>query len=331
MGLHYRSKISGTGSFLPERRLSNLELEKLVDTTDEWIRERTGIESRHIAAAGEATSDLAFEASKRALAAAGISAGDLDGILIATVTPDHSLPNTACLLQARLGCRPILALDLSAACSGFLYALTIAEHLIRAGTARHILVVGAETLSRIINYQDRQTCILFGDGAGAAVLSRAEDSETSEIHASTLAADGSNAKLLAVPAGGSRKPFSAEVLENREHFVHMQGREIFKAAVTTLKTVSNRTLEACGKTVSDVDWFFIHQANRRIVESLAGQMGLAEGKVPCNVDRVGNTSSASIPILLDESIRSGKVKRGDTLLLAAFGAGLTSGAVVLKY
>ena len=327
----YRSRIQGTGSFLPKNTLTNADLEKMVETNDEWIRERTGIESRHRASEDEATSDLAYAASVNALAAAGLAPTDVDAILFATVTPDHSLPNTACLLQTRLGCRPVMALDLSAACSGFVYALSIADHFVRAGTYRNVLVVGAETLSRIVDYTDRGTCILFGDGAGAVILGRAEANEDSVILGSSLSADGHGGKFLQVPTGGSRKPLTAENIGEREHFVKMEGREIFKNAVITLRNCSREAISQSALAVGDIDWFLIHQANLRIIETLGRQLELPEAKVLSNIQTVGNTSSASIPILLDQAVRAGTIQRGQNLCLSAFGAGLTAGSVVLKY
>ncbi len=331
--LRYNSRISGTGSYLPERILSNQDLEKLVDTNDEWIRERTGITHRHLAAAEQATSDLALIASQRAMQAAGISAEQIDAILVATVTPDQPMPSTACLLQAKLGCRPIMAVDLSAACSGFIYAVSIADQYIRGGMFRNVLVVGAEVLSRIMDYRDRQTCILFGDGAGAVVLSRSEDTseKASRIITSHLASDGNLADLLFLPGGGSRHPATNATVASNLHFVHMKGREIFKAAVRTLVNQCQDALEAGQMKSSDVDWFLIHQANLRIIEAVVQSLKVPMERVPTNVHRVGNTSSASIPLLLDETVRKNRIQRGETLLLAAFGAGLTSGSVLLRY
>lgn len=327
----FRSRISGTGSYLPQKSVTNFDLEKIVDTSDEWIRERTGIQSRHFAAPEEATSDLAYEAALKALEMAQMKATDLDAILVGTVTPDHSLPSTACILQARLGCRPIFALDVSAACSGFVYAATIADSLIKSGNYKNILVIGAETLSRILNFKDRQTCILFGDGAGAAIFSRAKDQEPSEVFTTTLWSDGEGGKNLNVPAGGSRMPLNEQnILENKQ-FVHMEGKEIFKAAVTTIKEGTLKVITEAGYTPENVDWYLFHQANIRIIETIVRQLKCDEKKILSNIDHVGNTSGASIPILLDESIRSGKIKRGDVLLLSAFGAGLTAGSLLLKY
>ncbi len=327
----YSSRISGTGSYLPERLLTNQDLEKMVETSDEWILERTGIASRHIAAPTQATSDLAYEAALRAMKAAGVTAGELDAILVATVTGDQSMPNTACLLQARLKCRSIMALDISAACSGFVYGVSIADQFIKSGMFKNVLVVGAETLSRIMNYEDRQTCILFGDGAGAAVVSRATEESTSKILSAHLGAQGELGDVLTLTGGGSRIPFSQEVLDKKLHLVQMKGREVFKAAVRALVDRCEEALSANKISVDQIDWVVTHQANLRIIESVSSQLGIPVDKQLVNIRNTGNTSSASIPILFDESIRNGTIKRGDTVLFAAFGAGLTSGSLLLKY
>ncbi|MBX7231014.1 MAG: ketoacyl-ACP synthase III [Bdellovibrionales bacterium] len=330
---HRTAQISGTGSYLPANLLTNKDLESLVETSDQWIRERTGIVERHIAAPQEATSDLAFQAARQALDAAQLSAQDLDGILVATVTPDQVMPNTACFLQSRLGCKSIMALDVSAACSGFLYALTIADQFICSGKFKHILVIGAETLSRIINPTDRQTCILFGDGAGAVVLSANTNNPSSKsaILSSSLGANGSLGDLLSLPGGGSRLPFNQDVLDQKLYFVHMKGREIFKSAV---RTMSDRALECLNQAqypLDKVDWFIMHQANLRIIEAVADHLNIPKQKILTNIDQTGNTSSASIPILFNQSIDKNLVQRGQTILMAAFGAGLTSGGILLQY
>ncbi len=327
----HSSFIAGTGSYLPERRLTNADLEKMVETSDEWILERTGIEARHIASPEQATSDLAYHASVMALEAAGIKADQLDAILLATTTPDHVMPSTACLLQSRLGCHSIMALDISAACSGFVYGLSIADQFIKTGMYQNILVIGAETLSRIINYEDRQTCILFGDGAGAAVVSRAPTGSTSKILSAHLGAQGELGGVLSMEAGGSRQPFSQEVLDKKLHLVQMKGREVFKAAVRALVDRSKEALAANSITVDELDWVLVHQANMRIIEAVSQLMNIPLEKQLVNIRETGNTSSATIPVLFDESIRSGKIKRGQLILMAAFGGGLTSGSLVLRY
>ena len=330
--MSYSSYFSGTGSYLPETCLTNAQLEKTVDTTDAWILERTGIASRHIADPGQATSDLAYEACLRALATAELAATDVDAILVATVTGDQLMPSTACMLQTMLGCRSIMAMDLSAACSGFIYAVAVADQFVRSGMFRHILVVGAETLSRIVNYEDRQTCILFGDGAGSAVVSRATDGAAdSRIFSSHLGANGALGDLLTVTGGGSRIPLSPMVLEQKLHLVQMKGREVFKAAVRAIVDRVQEALEANQMPAEKVDWFVVHQANSRILEAVAQHVGVEFGRFLSNIRDTGNTSSASIPILFDQAVRENKIKRGETVLFAAFGAGLTSGSLLFKY
>lgn len=332
MSLSLEARISGVGSYLPPKTLSNADLEKIVATSDAWIMERTGIRRRHVCPPEEATSDLAFRAASVALARAGLTATDLDAIIVATVTPDQPLPSTACFLQSRLGCRQIMAFDLTAACSGFLYAMTIAHDFIRAGSARHILIIGAETLTRLVNYEDRQSCILFGDGAGAAVISRTSSEESrSKILSSQMLSSGDFTQMLQIPAGASRLPTSLESLANKRHMIEMQGREVFKTAVQFLKDTCEDALRKAQLSVDDIDYLFVHQANLRIIEAVAKQLKIPASKVPVNIAEVGNTSSASIPILLDEKLTDGSLQRGQTILLAAFGAGLTCGAIVLRY
>jgi 3-oxoacyl-[acyl-carrier-protein] synthase III len=332
MNLSFEAKISGVGAYLPPHTLSNADLEKIVDTSDAWIIERTGIQQRHICPPEEATSDLAYRAALMALDRANLQATDLDAIIVATVTPDQPLPSTACFLQHRLGCRQIMAFDLTAACTGFLYALNIAHDFIRAGSARHVLILGAETLTRITNYEDRGSCILFGDGAGAAVISQAPSTEDgSKILSSKLLSSGDFTQILQVPAGASRFPISIANLESKRHLIEMQGREVFKTAVRFLRDACAEVLEKALLNIEDIDYFFIHQANLRIIEAVAKQLKIPAGKIPINITDVGNTSSASIPILLSKKIEDGTLKRGQKILLAAFGAGLTSGATVLRY
>ncbi|MBS1971211.1 MAG: ketoacyl-ACP synthase III [Bdellovibrionales bacterium] len=332
MNLSFEAKISGVGSYLPPQTLSNADLEKIVDTTDAWIIERTGIQQRHVCPPEEATSDLAYRAALMALDRAGLEANDLDAIIVATVTPDQPLPSTACFLQNRLGCRQIMAFDLTAACSGFLYAMNIAHDFIRAGSAKHVLIVGAETLTRLVNYEDRGSCILFGDGAGAAVISQTQHQDAgSQILSSKMLSSGDFTSMLQVPAGASRHPVSVSNIENKRHLIEMQGREVFKTAVQFLRDTCAEALEKAQLTVDEIDYFFIHQANLRIIEAVAKQLKIPAEKIPTNIADVGNTSSASIPILLTEKIEDGTLKRGHTVLLAAFGAGLTSGATVLRY
>ena len=327
----FRSRIAGTGSFLPEKRLTNADLEKIVDTNDQWIIERTGIRERRIAADGINTSDLALHASNRALEAAGILASDLDMILVATVSPDQPMPNTACVLQHKLGVSGCMAVDISAACTGFVYGLSIADQFIRSGTFKNVLVVGAEVLHRYVNYQDRETCILFGDGAGACVLSRAKEDQDSKVFSVHLHADGSISDLFVLPAGGSAIPFSERVLQDKLQFVKMKGREIFKHAVRTMATSCAEALEHNKMNPNEVSWVIPHQANLRIIEAVAKHFKIPMDKVVVEIEDTANTSAATVIIALDRAIRDGRVQRGQNLLLTAFGAGITSGSILLRY
>jgi len=324
-----RARIVGTGSYLPEKVLTNHDLETMVDTSDQWIVERTGIRERRIAAPNEAASDLASAAAERALSAAGLRAADLDAILVATATPDMLFPSTACLVQARLGAARAWAFDLSAACTGFIYGLSAADQYVRSGAARTVLVVGAEVLSRIVDWTDRSTCILFGDGAGAVVL-RAESGQ-SGVLSTHLHADGSLWDFIHVPGGGSKHPPSPAVLAERLQFIRMKGSETFKVAVRAMEDVALEALKANGLAMSDIAWFIPHQANRRILEAVAMRLGLPAERLVMNVARVGNTSAASIPIALDETVREGRVATGDLLLLDAFGGGLTWGSALVRW
>ncbi|MCK7593565.1 beta-ketoacyl-ACP synthase III [Pseudomarimonas salicorniae] len=319
------ARILGTGSYLPERVLTNAELATRVDTSDEWIRERTGIGQRHVAAEGQTTGDLAYEAALRALDAAGVKASEIDLIVLGTTTPDIIFPSTACLLQHRLGANGCAAFDVNAACSGFIYALSVANQFIRAGTVKTALVVGAETLTRMLDWDDRATCVLFGDGAGAAVL-RA-DSEPG-ILSTHLHADGGFKELLYNPVG-----VSAGFKDEKNHGVRvlMAGNEVFKVAVKTLDAVVEETLAANQLEKSAIDWLIPHQANLRIISATAKRLGMSMERVVVTVDRHGNTSAASVPLALDEAIRSGKVKRGELLLLEAFGGGFTWGSALVRY
>ncbi len=320
------SRIAGTGSYLPHKVITNADLEKLVDTSDEWIASRTGIRERRMAATGETTGDLAFEAAQRALAAAGVQAGELDLIVLGTTTPDLIFPATACLLQHRLGANGCAAFDVNAACSGFMYALAVADQFIRSGSVRKALVVGAETLTRMLDYGDRSTCVLFGDGAGAVVL---EASDQPGIITTRLHADGGYKHLLYNPVGVSAG-FQLDQ-PNAGVRVMMTGNEVFKVAVKTLDRMVGETLEAAGMRESDIDWLIPHQANLRIIEATARRLKLPMERVIVTVDRHGNTSSGSVPLALDEAVRSGKVQRGQTLLLEAFGGGFTWASALLRY
>jgi 3-oxoacyl-[acyl-carrier-protein] synthase-3 len=320
------SRIAGTGSYLPEKVLTNQDLEKMVDTTDEWIQSRTGIRERHIAAENETTSDLGYHAAVRALEAAGIDASQLDMIVVGTTTPDLIFPSTACLIQAKLGASGCPAFDVNAACSGFVFALSVADKFIRSGDARHVLVIGAETLTRIVDWTERTTCVLFGDGAGAVVLKADEDTGILSTH---LHADGSKKELLWNPVGISAG-FHADEVNGGSRIV-MKGNEVFKYAVKALDSVVDETLEANALTKADLDWLIPHQANLRIIEATAKRLDMSMEQVVVTVDKHGNTSSASVPMALDVAIRSGRVERGQLLLLEAFGGGFTWGSALLRY
>lgn len=324
-----RARITGTGSFVPEKVVTNFDLEKFLDTNDEWIRTRTGIVERHIAADGENTSDLATEAARRALAMAGVDPAEIDLIIVGTITGDYPWPATACIVQNNLGAVNAGAVDVSAACSGFLYALSMAGDRIMAGNASKILVIGAEVLSRTLDWSDRNTCVLFGDGAGAVVLEACEEGRG--ILSTHLYADGSQVELLGQPGFGTKIPPSAEAMARGDHFLKMQGNEVFKVAVRNMSEVARIALEANGMTVEDVDLFIPHQANVRILDATAKRIGLRDDQVYVNVDRFGNTSAATIPIALDEVVRAGRLKEGDILLLDAFGGGFTWASALLRW
>lgn len=321
-------KFVGIGSSAPEKVLSNLDFEKMIDTSDEWIRTRTGISERRIAEPEVASSDLAYEASLKALEDANMTADDIDGIVVGTITPDFIFPSTACVLQSRLGAKNAFAFDVLAGCSGFIYSLHVAKSMVQSGTAKNLLVVGAETLSKIMNYEDRTTCILFGDGAGAAVITA---SDTEGIMSSCLGANGDDWELLYMPGGGSRIPTSEESLKNGSHFLKMEGKEVFKEAVKALQSSSLQAIEQAGITPDDIDLLIPHQANYRIIDAVRKRLELPEEKVFSNLDRYGNTSSASVPIALDEAVKSGRLKKGDIVVFSAFGAGFTWGASVVKW
>ncbi len=319
------SRISGTGGYLPEKILTNSDLEKMVDTSDEWIVARTGIRERHIAAAHETSCDLAEQAARRALASADIDPDAIDLIVLATTTPARIFPSTACLLQDRLDIHGCPAFDVQAVCTGFVYALDIADKFIRTGSARCALVVGTETLSRIIDWTDRGTCVLFGDGAGAVLL---EASDTPGILSSHLHADGRYKDLLTVPAGVSQ---GYDQVQRGEAYMHMEGNEVFKIAVNTLERIVDETLAANKLHKGDIRWLVPHQANIRIIRATAKKLGMSMDQVVVTVDRHGNTSAASIPLAFDEAVRDGRIQRGDTVLLEAFGGGFTWGATLLRY
>jgi 3-oxoacyl-[acyl-carrier-protein] synthase-3 len=321
-------KIAGTGLSTPPRILSNADLEKMVDTSDEWIRTRTGIVERRIADPEISTSDMAYEASLKALEAASVEPKDIDVIIVATVTPDHLFPSTGCLVQSRLGAKKAFAFDILAGCAGFLYALKTGKAFIDSGDAETVLIVGAETLSRITDFQDRTTCILFGDGAGAVVLRR---SETPGILSICLGANGDNWELLYLPAGGSRIPASEESVKKRLHFIKMKGSEVFREAVKAMEVSSIEAIKKANITPDKIDLFISHQANYRIMEAVRKRLNIPPEKVFMNVDRYGNTSSASVPIALDEAVKEGKLRQGNIILFAAFGAGFTWGSAVVRW
>ncbi|MGZ3775419.1 MAG: beta-ketoacyl-ACP synthase III [Pseudobdellovibrionaceae bacterium] len=327
----FRSRVAGVGSYLPEKILSNFDLEKMVETSNQWIVERTGIERRHIASPEESTSDLCVVAAKRALEDAKLSIDDIDMIVVGTVTGDHPMPSTSCFVQSKLGAKNIMAFDISAACTGFIYGISIADQFIRSGMYKNILVLGAEVLSRYMNYKDRETCILFGDGAGAFVISRADENEKNLIESAHLHADGNLADLLILPGGGSKLPQSHEVVDKGFNWIAMKGREIFKNAVRTMATGCQEALTANNITAEQIDWVIPHQANKRIIEAVADQFKFPMERVIVYLQETGNTSSASIPLAFDWALKNGKIKRGQTILLTAFGAGLTSGSVLLRY
>jgi 3-oxoacyl-[acyl-carrier-protein] synthase-3 len=327
----FRSRVAGTGSYLPPGVITNADLEKMVDTNDQWIVERTGIKRRHIASKDQATSDLCLIAAQKALVDAQLTAKDLDAIIVCTVSGDQIMPSTACMLQNKLGAPSIMAFDLSAACSGFVYGLSVADQFIRTGMFKNILVVGAEVLHRFVDYTDRETCILFGDGAGAWIVSRTHAEDPNVIISSHLHADGSLGDLLTLQAGGSRMPLSLEALQEKGHFVKMKGREIFKSAVRVMSTCCGEALEFNKVTADQVDWLVPHQANSRIIEAVADRFGFPKEKVVISVDETGNTSAASIPLAFQFAKEDGRIQRGQTILLTAFGAGLTSGSLLMRY
>lgn len=327
----YRSRVAGTGSYLPPDLITNADLEKLVDTNDQWIRERTGIERRHKAADNQATSDIAYEASILAIKDAGLQISDIDCILVATVSPDYLTPSTACVMQARLGLNGVPALDLNAACSGFIYGISVADAYIRMGMYKNILLVGAELLTRYVNYKDREVCILFGDGAGAWVIQRTDSNAEDVIYSSHLRAEGSLGELFIRKAGGTRLPITQKEIDNGTHWFTMKGRDIFKNAVRTMSATCTQALVANDLKMEQVDWLIPHQANWRIMEAVADHFKFPKEKVISVVHEMGNTSAATVPVAFDMARRDGRLRRGQIILLTAFGAGLTAGSAVLKF
>jgi len=324
-----RSRIIGTGSYLPLRVLSNKDLEKMVDTSDAWIVERTGISERRIASEDEAASDLACHAAEKALNDGGVKPSDIDFIIVATVTPDMLFPSTACLVQNRLGAKRAFAFDLSAACSGFIYALSVADQYIKSGMYQTGLVIGSDVFSKVTDWTDRNTCVLFGDGAGAVILKA--DTGDKGIVSSHLYSDGTSWDMLYVPGGGSRIPPGEDMINNRQQFVKMRGNETFKVAVNTMCASINDALKSNGLTANDIKLFIPHQANLRIIQAIGKKLNVPMERFMINLDRYGNTSAASIPIALDEAVKEGRIEEGDNILLEAFGGGLTWGAALIKW
>ncbi len=321
--------ILGTGSYLPPKVLTNFDLEKMVDTTDEWIRTRTGIRERHIVEEGQACSDLGAEAGRRACEAAGVDPEEIDLIICATFTPDTFCPSTACFIQHKIGTKRAFAYYLSAACSGFSYAMTTARHFLASGLYRRALVIGSEAMSRFINWKDRNTCVLFGDGAGAVVLG--EVPEGKGILSEYLGADGEGWDQIIIPGCGSRRPATPDALEQNLQYLEMKGNDVFKFAVRIVGEAVEKALAGTGLTQADIDWLIPHQANIRIIEAAGKRLNLPKERLVVNLDRTGNTSAATIPIALDEVVREGKVKDGDIVALVAFGGGLTWGANILRW
>ncbi|MCK4545870.1 MAG: ketoacyl-ACP synthase III [Candidatus Eisenbacteria sp.] len=328
-GNRLRAYISGTGSAVPERVLTNSELERIVDTSDEWIMERSGIKTRYIGGSEMATSDLCVKAAARALESARVAPEDVDMLIVGTVTPDQPLPSTGCIIQERMGLKNAFAFDIAAACTAFIYGITIADSFIRTGMCRKILVIGAEMLSRITNWEDRTTCVLFGDGAGAALLEPCEGPRG--IVSTFLRSDGSLQDYLYIPAGGSRRPHNAETLRKHMHAIRMSGNSVFKHAVRAMGDAAQRVLDDAGIASSDLDLFIPHQANLRIIKATAARIKVPMDKVYVNLDRYGNTSAASVPIALDEASRTGRLKEGNLVEMVAFGGGFTWGAVLVRW
>lgn len=324
-----RAKIVSTGSYLPEKVLTNFDLEKIVDTTDEWITERTGIKERRMAAPNETASDLALGAAKDALKKAGLKPKDLDVIIVASITNDSPFPATACVLQAKLGAKSAFAFDINAACSGFLYMLQVADSFIKTGIGTNILIVGTEVLTKFVDWQDRATCVLFGDGAGAAVLTASKDKHGvmyTECHS-----DGTLGDILMIPGGGSAMPASEETVRQRMHYMKMRGNELFKVAVKSLEEITINTLKVNGLKTDDIAIMIPHQANLRIIKAAADRLKLPMDRVFINLHKYGNTSAASIPIALDEAVTQGRISKGDIVLLEAFGAGLTWATALYRW
>lgn len=330
----YEAKVLGTGMYAPKKVVTNFDLEKIVETNDQWIFERTGIRERRICSTegGEFPTDMAYHATTDALKAANLTPNDIDFIIFASVTPDVKLPNSACILQVKLGItNNCTCLDISVACSGFVYGVNMANSFIKTGMAKNILVVGSEMLSREVNWKDRNSCILFGDGCGVAIIGRAEENSESKILATILNSDGTGGEYFDQPVGGSVTPITAKHIEEGTHFMQMKGKEMFKVATRTLAENGRKVLEMAGLTKEDIDWVVPHQANIRIIETTANLLGMSMEKMIVNIDKYGNTSAATVPMAFHEAVADGRIKRGDIVLFDAFGAGLTAGATLLRY
>ncbi len=330
----YEAKVLGTGMYAPKKILTNKDLESIVETSDEWIYTRTGIRERRICSTegGEFPTDMALNATRDALKAANLQPNDIDFIIFASVTPDVKLPNSACILQVKLGITNNCAcLDISVACSGFVYGTNLANSMIKTGLAKNVLVVGSEMLSREVNWKDRNSCILFGDGCGVAIYGRAEEGSESKVLASILNSDGTGGEFFDQPVGGAVTPITEQHIHDGTHFMQMKGKEMFKVATRTLAENGKKCLEMAGIELSQVDWVVPHQANIRIIETTANLLGVSMEKMIVNIDKYGNTSAATVPIAFHEAVMDGRIKRGDIVLFDAFGAGLTAGATLLRY
>ena len=329
MQQNQRASITGIGSYLPSKVLTNYDLEKMVDTSDDWIIQRTGIKERHIVENGQITSDLATQASLRAMEDAGVSPEDLDMIITSTITPDHIFPATSCYIQQKIGASRASAFDILAACAGFIYALSIGQSFVNSGAMETVLVVGAECLSKITDYTDRATCVLFGDGAGAVIIQKSRTKH--EILSTSLAADGSQADVLIMPGGGAKNPASLESVQQRTHYIQFKGKEVFKLAINNITNLIIETVNKNGLNLEDIDLIIPHQSNLRIIEATMEKLGLPMEKAFVNIDKYGNTSSASIPIAIDEARKEGRLSKGDIVMLVAFGGGLTWGSSVIRW
>ena len=329
MQQNQKASITGIGSYLPSKVLTNYDLEKMVDTSDDWIIQRTGIKERRIVENGQITSDLATYASLRAMEDAGVSPGDLDMIITSTITPDHIFPSTSCYIQQKIGASRASAFDILAACAGFIYALSVGESVVNSGAMKTVLVVGAECLSKITDYTDRTTCILFGDGAGAVVIQKSLSKH--EILSTSLAADGSQADVLIMPGGGAKNPATLESVQQRTHYIQFKGKEVFKLAINKITNLIIDTVNKNGLSLEDIDLIIPHQSNLRIIEATMEKLGLPMEKAVVNIDKYGNTSSASIPIAIDEARKEGRLSKGDIVMLVAFGGGLTWGSSIIRW